>query len=86
MALQEIGQCKRQSKTVHELLLSNDLVRLSFLRVLLRDFGIETVVLDREMSALEGSGLAIPCRLIVADEDVKRARRVLREAGEGAER
>ncbi len=71
---------------MHELLRSNDPVRLSFLRALLRDAGIETVVLDREMSVLEGSGLAIPCRLMVADGDVTRARRVLREAGEGAER
>lgn len=71
---------------MRELLRSNDPVRLSFLRALLRDAGIETVVLDRGMSVLEGSGLAIPCRLMVAEEDVTRARRVLREAGEGVER
>lgn len=71
---------------MRELLRSNDPVRLSFLRALLRDAGIETVVLDRGMSVLEGSGLAIPCRLMVAEEDVARAQRVLREAGEGVER
>lgn len=71
---------------MHELLRSNDPVRLSFLRALLRDAGIETVVLDRGMSVLEGSGLAIPCRLMVAAEDMARARQVLHEAGEEMER
>lgn len=71
---------------MRELLRSNDSVRLSFVRALLRDAGIETVVLDRGMSVLEGSGLAIPCRLMVAEEDVTRARRVLHEAGDEVER
>ncbi|MCS6855578.1 MAG: DUF2007 domain-containing protein [Elioraea sp.] len=38
------------------------------------------------MSVLEGSGLAIPCRLMVAAEDMARARQVLHEAGEEMER
>ncbi len=65
------------------LLLSNDPVRLSFLAALLRDAGIETVVLDAGMSVLEGSIGAIPRRLAVASDDATQARRVLREAGEG---
>jgi hypothetical protein len=67
---------------VRELLRTNDPVRLSFLRVLLRDAGIEAVVLDQHMSVLEGSAAAIPRRLMVADEDEARARIVLTEAGE----
>jgi hypothetical protein len=62
---------------------SNDPVRLSFLTVLLRDAGIETVLLDQHMSAMDGSIGAIPRRLMVADGDYSRARRVLVEAGEG---
>jgi hypothetical protein len=61
---------------------SNDLVRLSFLSALLRDAGIETVLLDGHVSATEGSIGAIPRRLAVAAEDESRARRVLAEAGE----
>lgn len=60
---------------------SNDLVRLSFLHALLRDAGIESVLLDGHASAVEGSIGAIPRRLMVLEEDETQARRVLREAG-----
>ena len=61
---------------------SNDLVRLSFLRSLLRDAGIECHLLDSHASAVEGSIGAIPRRLVVLAEDEGRARRVLEECGE----
>jgi hypothetical protein len=41
------------------------------------------VVLDAHASAVDGSIGAVPRRLAVAEEDAARARRVLREAGEG---
>lgn len=63
--------------------LTNDLVRLSFLTALLADAGIEAVLLDAHVSAMEGSIGAIPRRLAVRDEDERPARRVLRECGEG---
>jgi Putative prokaryotic signal transducing protein len=62
--------------------LCTDPVRLSFLRVLLADAGIESVVLDGFISAAEGGIGAFPRRLAVAEEDEAAARRVLREAGE----
>lgn len=65
-----------------ELLRTNDLVRLSFLSALLRDSGIEPIVLDQHMSVLEGSASAIPRRLMVTDDDAVMARRILVEAGE----
>lgn len=65
-----------------ELLRSTDLVRLSFLTALLRDAGIEAVVLDNHMSVLEGSANAIPRRLMVSVDDHAAATRVLEEAGE----
>jgi hypothetical protein len=40
-------------------------------------------VLDGHMSVLEGSAGAILRRVMVADEDYDRARRLLEEAGEG---
>lgn len=62
---------------------TNDPVRLSFLMALLRDAGIDAVVLDGQMSAVEGSIGAFPRRLAVADDaEASRARRVLLEAGE----
>ena len=64
------------------LTISNDLIRLSFLAALLRDAGIEPVLLDAHVSAVEGSIGAIPRRLAVLAEDEAQARRVLLEAGE----
>ena len=63
-------------------LISNTLVRLSFLSALLRDAGIDCVLLDGHVSAVEGSIGAIPRRLAVLPEDERQARRVLQEAGE----
>jgi len=62
---------------------TNDPVRLSFVAALLRDAGIEPILLDAQMSALEGSIGAIPRRIAVAADDATRARRVLRDAGLG---
>jgi hypothetical protein len=66
-----------------ELLRSNDLVHLSWARALLAVEGIETVMLDAHMSAIEGSIGVLPRRLMVAVEDVERARRILEEARGG---
>jgi len=65
-------------------MISNDLVRLSFLAALLRDAGIESVLLDHHVSAMEGSIGAIPRRLAVLPEDERQAHRVLFEAGEAS--
>jgi hypothetical protein len=64
------------------LVTSNNPVRLSFLAALLADAGIETVLLDLHASIMDGSIGALPRRLCVASDDLDRARRVLREAGE----
>ena len=60
---------------------TNDPVRLSFVASLLRDAGIDSMVLDGHTSAVEGSIGAIPRRLAVAISDEAQARRVLQEAG-----
>jgi hypothetical protein len=62
---------------------SNNMVRLSFLTALLADAGIDAVLLDGHTSVLEGSAGAIPRRLVVSADDFDRARRILRDAGEG---
>jgi Putative prokaryotic signal transducing protein len=67
-----------------ELLRTNDAVRLSFLQSLLKDSGIESLVLDRYTSVVEGSIDAIPRRLMVAQKDYRRACSVLAAAGEAA--
>ena len=60
--------------------ITNDPVRLSFIAAVLKDAGVETLLLDGHVSAVEGSIGAIPRRLAVADDDERQALRVLREA------
>jgi hypothetical protein len=67
---------------MHVLVASNNLIRLHFLVCLLRDAGIESEILDGQMSAMEGGIGAIPRRLVVAADDASRARRVLSDCGE----
>ena len=67
---------------MHVLLVTNDLVRLSFLTCLLRDAGVTPIVLDAQVSAMEGSIGAIPRRLAVSAWDRVEAERVLADAGE----
>jgi len=77
-----MGQAHGYDRVMETLLLSNDPVRLSFVAALLRDAGIDSVVLDGAMSVMEGSIGAIPRRLVVPADRALQARRVLREAGE----
>lgn len=71
-----------ENRAVIELLRSNDAVKISWLIAALKGEGIEAFVFDRHMSVVEGSAIAIPRRLMVAEEDGPRARRLLREMGE----
>lgn len=65
-----------------ELLRTNNAVRLSWLQALLRDSGIDCLVLDHHTSLVEGNIGAIPRRLMVSDSDFRRACAVLAAAGE----
>jgi hypothetical protein len=65
------------------LILTNDLVLISYVEALLADQGIEAVVFDRNISLMEGSIGAFPRRLVVPEESWHRASRILREAGLG---
>lgn len=58
-----------------------DPVLISFVADLLAQSGIEPLILDRNMSLLEGSLGILPCRVLVADEDLAAARRHLIDAG-----
>lgn len=66
-----------------ELLRSNDLIRISWVEAVLREAGIEPLLLDVHASVLEGSAVAIPRRLMVVDEDYPAAKALLREIEEG---
>jgi hypothetical protein len=68
---------------MRELVMTNDLVLISYVEALLADQGIEAVVFDRNISLMEGSIGAFPRRVVVADEHWSRAGRVLKDAGLG---
>jgi hypothetical protein len=63
------------------LLRTNDAVTISAVGALLDGAGISYLVLDQNMSIVEGSLGIIPRRILVADDDLAAARRVLSEAG-----
>ena len=56
-----------------EVLRTNDLVLLSYATHVLAEAGIEAVVFDAHMSAVEGSIGAFPRRLMVHDDDIGKA-------------
>jgi hypothetical protein len=70
---------------LRELVRTNDAVLLSAIQALLDGAQISHVLLDQNMSVLEGSIGIFPRRLMVEDSDVERARRLLEEAGLGHE-
>ena len=66
---------------MRELIRTNDAVLVSAVGALLDSAGIEHLVFDQNMSVLEGSLGVLPRRLLVADDDIAAARRVLTDAG-----
>ena len=66
-----------------ELLRSNDPVLISFVSALLEEGGVGFSVADTNMSVLEGSIGALPRRVLVEEDQLARARRILTEAGIG---
>ena len=66
---------------MRELIRANDPVLLSAVGALLDGAGIRYLVLDQNMSVLEGSLGMLPRRLVVDNDDVSAARRIMREAG-----
>jgi hypothetical protein len=64
-----------------EIVRTNDLVLLGFLQSLLENANIPVFVADTHISALEGMTGAFPRRLLVPEEHVAQARRLIGEAG-----
>jgi hypothetical protein len=70
---------------VREIVRTNDPVLVSAIEALLTGAGIPHMVLDQNMSVLEGSLGFLQRRIVVSAEVEKSARDVLREAGLGHE-
>jgi len=70
---------------MREIVRTNDAVLITAIEALLKGANIRHVVLDRNMSVLEGSIGLLPRRILVDDDEAARARRLLTEAGLGHE-
>ena len=68
-----------------ELVRTNDMVLVSAVGALLDGARIPHMVLDQNMSVLEGSLGILPRRVLVAEDDLPAARRLLTDAGLGHE-
>ena len=66
---------------MRELVRANDVVLVSAVGALLDGAGIKYVVLDQNMSVIEGSLGILPRRILVGDDDVMQARRIMTDAG-----
>ena len=66
---------------MREIVRTNDIVLVSAVGALLDGAGIMHMVLDQNMSIAEGSIGIIPRRILVGDDDLMQARRVLTDAG-----
>jgi len=70
---------------LREIVRSNDRVLVSAVVALLEGAGIKPMVLDQNMSVLEGSLGILQARVLVADGYELRARQLLQDAGLGHE-
>ncbi len=70
---------------MRELIRTNDMVLVSAVVALLDGAGIRHMVLDQNMSVLEGSLGVLPRRILVSDGHELTARRILEDAGLGGE-
>jgi putative signal transducing protein len=66
---------------MREIVRTNDIVLISAIEALLKGANIHHMVLDQNMSVLEGSLGLLPRRILVEDDYVARARRLLTDAG-----
>jgi hypothetical protein len=70
---------------MREIVRTNDAVLITAIEALLKGAGIQHMVLDQHMSVLDGSLGMLPRRIVVEDDQVSRARRLLVDAGLGHE-
>jgi hypothetical protein len=66
---------------VRELVRTNDMVLLSAIGALLDGGQVQYLVLDQNMSVIEGSVGVLPRRVLVHDDDLAMARQILTDAG-----
>lgn len=77
----DAARSPRYSAPMQELLRTTDPTLIPFVQALLSGEDIDCFVLDANMSILEGSIGIFPRRVVVHEDDLDAARRVLRDNG-----
>ena len=72
---------QEERSKLRELVRTNDIVLVSAIGALLDGANIHHLVLDQNMSIIEGSLGILPRRILVHEEDNRAARQILIEAG-----
>jgi putative signal transducing protein len=70
---------------LRELVRTNDAVLISAIEALLKGADISHMVVDQNMSVMEGSIGIFPKRILVGDDEIDDARLLLEDAGFGNE-
>jgi hypothetical protein len=81
MRREAIKQGLSGSLELRELVRTNDIVLVSAIGALLDGADIHHLVLDQNMSVIEGSLGVLPRRILVHEEDARAARQILADAG-----
>ena len=78
-----VAPCRASKGDVRlrELVRTNDIVLVSAVGALLDGANIHHLVLDQNMSIIEGSLGVLPRRILVHEEDNREARQILADAG-----
>jgi Putative prokaryotic signal transducing protein len=71
----------QESRKLRELVRTNDIVLVSAVGALLDGANIHHLVLDQNMSIIEGSLGVLPRRILVHEDDHREARQILVDAG-----
>lgn len=71
----------KENQGLRELIRTNDMVLVSAIGALLDGADIHHLVLDQNMSVIEGSLGILPRRILVHEDDNNAARKLLTEAG-----
>jgi hypothetical protein len=79
--VQRSGRADKGEPKLRELVRTNDIVLVSAVGALLDGANIYHLVLDQNMSIIEGSLGVLPRRILVHDEDNSQARRIMADAG-----
>src|SRR6266702_7810098 len=72
---------RQEACVLRELVRTNDMVLVSAIGALLDGAKIHHLVLDQNMSIIEGSLGILPRRILVHEDDAQEARQLLTEAG-----